>query len=98
MIRRRTSRKGKDLACKYRFMQEIISWKYGLCLPFFEAIDDPHEEIYYNHWMKSSGAGVRIGAWEGMMTHKYRGSIIVLSISKSVKPNEEQNEMTSGFQ
>ena len=26
---------------------------------------------------------------EAMMTHKFRGSIIVLSISKSVKPNEE---------
>ena len=25
-----------------------------------------------------------------VMTHKYRGSIIVLSISKSVEPNEEQ--------
>jgi hypothetical protein len=33
-----------------------------------------------------------------MMTHKYRGSIVVLSISKSVEPNEEQKEMTSGFQ
>ena len=32
------------------------------------------------------------------MTNKYRGSIIVLSISKSVEPNEEQKEMTSGFQ
>ena len=33
-----------------------------------------------------------------LMTHKYRESIIVLSISKSVEPNEEQKEMTSGFQ
>ena len=33
-----------------------------------------------------------------VMTHKYRGSIVVLSISKSVKPNEEQKEMISGFQ
>ena len=33
-----------------------------------------------------------------MMTHKYRGSIVVLSISKSVKPNQEQKEMTSRFQ
>ena len=32
------------------------------------------------------------------MTHKYRGSIIVLSISKNVEPNEEQKEITSGFQ
>ena len=34
----------------------------------------------------------------GVMTHKLRGSIIVLSISKSVEPNEEQKEMISGFQ
>ena len=34
----------------------------------------------------------------GIMTHKYRGSIVVLSISKSVEPNEEQKEMISGFQ
>ena len=34
------------------------------CLPFFEAIDNPHEEIYYNRWMKISGAGVRIATWE----------------------------------
>ena len=33
-----------------------------------------------------------------VMTHKYRGSIIVLPISKSVEPNEEHKEMTSGFQ
>ena len=33
-----------------------------------------------------------------MMTHKYRGSIVVLSIGKSVEPNEEQKEMISGFQ
>ena len=34
----------------------------------------------------------------GLMTHNYRGSIVVLSISKSVEPNEEQKEMTRGFQ
>ena len=33
-----------------------------------------------------------------LMTHKYRRSIVVLSISKSVEPNEEQKEMISGFQ
>ena len=32
------------------------------------------------------------------MTHKYRGSIVVLSISKSVEPNEEQKEIKSGFE
>ena len=31
------------------------------------------------------------------MTHKYRGSIVVLSISKSVEPNEEQKKMISDF-
>ena len=33
-----------------------------------------------------------------LMTLKYRGSIIVLSISKSVEPNGEKKEMTSSFQ
>jgi hypothetical protein len=32
-----------------------------------------------------------------LMTHKYRGCIIVLSIKKSVEPNEEQKVLTSGF-
>ena len=32
-----------------------------------------------------------------VMTHKYRGSIVVLSISKSVEPNKEQKEMISCF-
>jgi hypothetical protein len=33
----------------------------------------------------------------GVMTHKYRGCIIVLSINKSVEPNEVQKVLTSGF-
>ena len=32
------------------------------------------------------------------MTHKYTGSIVDFSISKSVEPNEEQKKMTSDFQ
>jgi hypothetical protein len=32
-----------------------------------------------------------------LMTHKYRGCIVVLSINKSVKPNEEQKVLMSGF-
>ena len=39
----------------------------------------------------------KVSAWQ-VMTHKYRGSIVVLSISKSVEPNEERKKMTSGFQ
>jgi hypothetical protein len=31
------------------------------------------------------------------MTHKYRGCIVVLSINKSVEPNEEQKVLKSGF-
>jgi hypothetical protein len=33
-----------------------------------------------------------------LMTHKYRGCIVVLSINKSVEPNEEQKVLTSGFE
>ena len=45
-------------------------------------------------------SGARSGTLpEGeLMTHKCRGSIVVLSISKSVEPNEEQKEMIRGFQ
>jgi hypothetical protein len=32
-----------------------------------------------------------------LMTHKYRGCIIVLSINKSAEPNEEQKVLMSGF-
>jgi hypothetical protein len=32
-----------------------------------------------------------------LMTHKYRGCIVVLSINKSVKPNEEQKVLMSIF-
>ena len=47
-------------------------------------------------YIKEPGGGGRLA--RRVMTHKYRGSIIVLSISKSVEPNEEQKEMISGFQ
>jgi hypothetical protein len=32
-----------------------------------------------------------------LITHKYRGCIVVLSVNKSVKPNEEQKVLTSSF-
>jgi hypothetical protein len=32
-----------------------------------------------------------------MMTHKYRGCIVVLLINKTVEPNEEQKVLTSNF-
>jgi hypothetical protein len=32
-----------------------------------------------------------------LMTHKYRGCIVVLPINKSVEPNEEQKVLTSSF-
>jgi len=49
----------------------------------------PHREVEGEVPLEEEGA---------VMTHKYRGSIVVLSISKSVEPNEEQKEMISGFQ
>ena len=33
-----------------------------------------------------------------LMTHKYRASIVVLSISKSVEPNKEQKALINIFQ
>ena len=32
-----------------------------------------------------------------LMTHKYRGSIVVLLINKSVEPNEEQKVLACRF-
>jgi hypothetical protein len=32
-----------------------------------------------------------------LMTHKYKGSIVVLLISKSVQSNEEQKKLIGGF-
>ena len=34
----------------------------------------------------------------GVMTHKYRGCIIVLLINRSVDPNEEQKVLKSGME
>ena len=46
---------------------------------------------------KRPGSGPT-GSKTPVMAPKYRGSIVVLSISKSVEFNEEQKEMISGFQ
>jgi hypothetical protein len=37
------------------------------------------------------------GMTSTMMTHKYRGCIVVLLINKNVEPNEEQKVLTSVF-
>jgi hypothetical protein len=37
------------------------------------------------------------GVGRFLMTHKYRGCIVVLLINNSVKPNEEQKVLMSGF-
>jgi hypothetical protein len=44
--------------------------------------------------MRGESAATRSGA---VMTHKYRGCIVVFSINKSVEPNEEQKVLTSSF-
>ena len=58
---------------------------------------------YINFSLPNSTYQRRYTPWQRrqkrvLMTHKNRGSIVVLSISKSVEPNEEQKEMISGFQ
>jgi hypothetical protein len=40
---------------------------------------------------------ISIEAFTPLMTHKYRGCIVVLLINKSVEPNEEQKVLASGF-
>jgi hypothetical protein len=35
--------------------------------------------------------------FRALMTHKYRGCIVILSINKSVEPNEEQKVLMSSF-
>ena len=60
----------------------------------FEGIDNPFIALVARFLFVCAGTrDLRV-----VMANKYRGSIIVLSISKSVEPNEEQKEMTSGFQ
>jgi hypothetical protein len=44
------------------------------------------------HWWAGLGGGVG-----GLITHKYRWCIIVLSINKSVEPNKDQKVLTSSF-
>jgi hypothetical protein len=46
---------------------------------------------------EKSRASARGGDARRLMTHKYRGCIVVLSINKSVEPNEEQKVLKSGF-
>ena len=73
-------------------------------------IFDGNDYVYWQGRIRIRLQAISVELWEIVengyiiphlerpMTHKYRGSIIVLSISKSVEPNEEQKEMTSGFQ
>jgi hypothetical protein len=44
----------------------------------------------------SAAALVAVVHWV-VMTYKYRGCIVVLSINKSVEPNEEQKVLMNGF-
>jgi hypothetical protein len=45
----------------------------------------------------AAATSINLGKIRALMTHKYRGCIIVLSINKSVEPNKEQKVLTSGF-
>jgi hypothetical protein len=60
-----------------------------------EAINDnmtAYRNLYYYLEETFDGCEVSI-----LMTHKYRGCIVVLLINKSVEPNEEQKVLNSGF-
>jgi hypothetical protein len=48
-------------------------------------------------WETSRGGASQRCRWCSLMTHKYRGCIVVLSINKSVEPNEERKVLMSGF-
>jgi hypothetical protein len=48
-------------------------------------------------WIKNKFFLLKLFGPKLLMTHKYRGCIVVLSINKSVEPNEEQKVLTSGF-
>ena len=85
--------KGANKVCKlqrsiYGLVQASQSWnmRFDEVTKAFGFIQTYGEACIYK---KVSGS---------LMTHKYRGSIIVISISRSVEPNEEQKEMISGFQ
>jgi ribonuclease HI len=65
--------------------------KYVLRMSFPQASNNEAKYEALLHGMKMAKA---CGA---MMTHKYRACIVVLSINKSVEPNEEQKVLTSGF-
>jgi hypothetical protein len=55
------------------------------------ATGQPH------HRAARPALGLRLLWVRPLMTHKYRGCIVVLSINKSVEPNEEQKVLMSSF-
>jgi hypothetical protein len=55
----------------------------------------PHKNAFYI--FPVAGGVKNVLFCEGAMTHKYTGCIVVLSINKSVEPNEEQKVLISGF-
>jgi hypothetical protein len=79
--------------------KSILQKKETLYLSLCKAPDVPITKIIWNCQLPLK---IKIFTWQLLkgrllMTHKYRGCIVVLSINKSVKPNEEQNVLTSGF-
>ena len=57
-------------------------------------------EEHDNVLRSAARGGVKVALamlWAWLMTHKYRGCIVVLSINKSVEPNEEQKVLTRSF-
>ena len=64
---------------------------------FLENYSGIYEELWNENMLEGAH---QPATWEGgaVITHKYRGSILVLLINTSVKRNEEKKEMISSFQ
>jgi hypothetical protein len=77
-----------DLAAAQRHAAAVQPTRGALVVKLEDSSDD---DLYRPTMPRFGDAG------QGLITHKYRGCIVVLFINKSVEPNEEQKVLTSGF-
>ena len=60
-------------------------------------MNQPEEDTTISYHLMNKTIQANIYAACYLMTHKYRGCIAVLSINKSVEPNEEQKVLASNL-
>jgi hypothetical protein len=101
----------KDIAPKIFEFSKRMNWMVSQALTNAARIMDinfkgPFSEVhlaqFIDLWILINNVHLHLDiedsiVWKLKMTHKYRGCIIVLSINKSVEPNEEQKVLTSSF-